>query len=150
MSESSDKRQYLSFLLGSETFGIPLEGCKEVDHNKRILRIPHAPSYIEGIVNLRGDLVTILNLRSLLGKETGSAGYNDLKYSLIRLKGKKESFAILSDSIADIVEIADRDLESCPSHISEREGKFIQSVTILKSKTMIILNREELLRLEEE
>ncbi len=147
MAEINDSRQYLSFFLGEEMYGIAVEGCKEVDHNKKILKIPHAPSHIEGIVNLRGDLVTILNLRSLFGKE---AVLGDGKHSLIRLKGKKESFAILSDSVSDIIEVSDRNLETCPSHVNEKESKFIRCVTVLKSETMIILNQEELLRLEDE
>ncbi|TGJ98336.1 chemotaxis protein CheW [Leptospira langatensis] len=148
MGESENIRQYLCFNIGSDVYGIPLDGCREVDQNKRILKIPHAPEHIEGIVNLRGDLVTILNLRSLFGKDKESS--EDGKYSLIRLKGKKESFAILSDSVADIVDVADRDLEGCPPHMNEKESKFVQSVTILKNRTMIILSREELLRLEDE
>ncbi|MEI7014222.1 chemotaxis protein CheW [Leptospira licerasiae] len=147
MVEQEDKKQYLSFFLGTEIYGLPLEACKEVDHNKRILKVPHSPEYIEGIVNLRGDLVTILNLRSLFGKDHISG---EGKHSLIRLKGKKETFAILSDSVSDIVEVANKDLESCPSHLNEKEARFIRNVTILKDKTMIILNREELLRLEDE
>ena len=147
MAEQEDKKQYLSFFLGTEIYGLPLEVCKEVDHNKRILRVPHTPDYIEGIVNLRGDLVTILNLRSLFGKDRVEG---EGKHSLIRLKGKKETFAILSDSVSDIVEVANSDLENCPSHLNEKEARFIRNVTILKDKTMIILNREELLRLEDE
>ncbi|PJZ69483.1 chemotaxis protein CheW [Leptospira perolatii] len=147
MAEITDKKQYLSFFLGEEMYGISLGECKEVDHNKRILKVPHAPDYVEGIVNLRGDLVTILNLRSLFGKDLGETSQ---KYSLIRLKGKKESFAILSDSVSDIVEVSDQKLEACPSHLNEKESRFIRCVTVLKSGTMIILNQEELLHLEDE
>ncbi|PJZ65943.1 chemotaxis protein CheW [Leptospira wolffii] len=145
--ETVKTRQYLSFYLGTEIYGIQLEGCKEVDHNKRILKVPHAPSYIEGIVNLRGDLVTILNLSSLFGKPQT---ISNQKYSLIRLKGKKETFAILSDSVSDIIEVSDNALEACPSHLSEKESRFIRCVSVLENGTLIILNQEELLRLEDE
>lgn len=145
--EASKTRQYLSFYLGQEIYGIQLEGCKEVDHNKRILKVPHAPHHIEGIVNLRGDLVTILNLSSLFGKNQTNVAQ---KHSLIRLKGKKESFAILSDSVSDIIEVADENLEACPSHLNEKESRFIRCVSVMGNATLIILNQDELLRLEDE
>ncbi|TGK20127.1 chemotaxis protein CheW [Leptospira fluminis] len=146
MDEKARRKQFLSFLLGSEIYGVPLGECKEVDHNKKILKVPCSPAHVEGIVNLRGDVVTILNLRSLFGRMQNR---EEDKYSIIRLKGKKESFAIMADEVSDIIEVEEKNFEPCPSHIDEREGRFIRNVALFKGETLIILNHEELLRLED-
>ncbi|EQA43362.1 CheW-like protein [Leptospira broomii serovar Hurstbridge str. 5399] len=145
MDEINNK-QFLSFFLGREIYGIPLAECKEVDHNKKILRIPCAPPYIEGIVNLRGDVVTILNLQNLFGKKSNP---DKDKYSIIRLKGKKQAFAILADEVSDIIEVSEKNFEPCPSHLDERESRYIRNVAVFKGETLIVLNHEELLHLED-
>ncbi|EQA38004.1 CheW-like protein [Leptospira inadai serovar Lyme str. 10] len=147
MKEGGSIKQLLSFTLVGELYGIELEDCKEVDHNKNILKVPHSPEHVLGIVNLRGDVVTILNLMALFGKDWN---FIENKSSLIRLKGKKESFAILADSISDIVEIPEENLEPCPSHLNEKESKFIDHISIIKSETIIIVNQQELLRIADE
>ncbi|EPG75336.1 CheW-like protein [Leptospira fainei serovar Hurstbridge str. BUT 6] len=146
MDEADNHKQFLSFFLGKEIYGIPLEECKEVDHNKKILKIPCAPTYIEGIVNLRGDVVTILNLQNLFGKQSNP---DKDKYSIIRLKGKKQAFAILADEVSDIIEVSEKNFEPCPSHLDEKEGRYIRNVAVFKGETLIVLNHEELLHLED-
>lgn len=147
MKEGGSIKQLLSFTLAGELYGIALEDCKEVDHNKTILKVPHSPEHVLGIVNLRGDVVTILNLMALFGRDWK---FSENKSSLIRLKGKKESFAILADSISDIVEIPEENLEPCPSHLNEKESKFIDHISIIKNETIIIVNQQELLRIADE
>jgi len=106
-------------------FGIPLLECLEVERARRVHRVPHVKNYIAGIANLRGEVVTGVDLDALLKQEpTRILGGADL----IRLRKGKGQFAFAGDELVDIVDLPHANLKPAPGHLSAREQTLIDGI----------------------
>jgi purine-binding chemotaxis protein CheW len=135
-------REFLTWYVGEQIYGLELHRCKEVEKNLRLTPVPNAKTYIAGIVNLRGDVVTVIDLRQLLRKQTIE---RPERLQIIRLKSTGTQVAVIAEKIDDILSIADDSLEPAGAHMEEQEGYYIQYVAITKKGPILILNSERLL-----
>jgi len=136
-------QQILTWLIEDRLFGIDIAHCREVDKDKEIVTVPHAKEQIAGIVNLRGDVVTVIDLRVLLGHDKRE---NDSGNVIIRLKSKTAHIAVKADAISDVINIAGGQIEGTPAHLSENEIRFISSVAMTEKGLAVILNPDEILK----
>lgn len=133
--------QILTWSVDNQLFGTDISQCREVVKNRRVTKVPHAADKIAGIVNLRGEVVTVLELRKLLGY---SAQKNETDYVIIRLKTGGQQVAIKADMVYDVIDIDRSRFEPPPSNMSEIETRFISSVVVTDKGLVIILNPEEI------
>lgn len=138
-----DKRQILAWGIGERLFGVDIKYCREVDKNKDIVHVPHARKQIAGIVNLRGDVVTVVDLGILLGHEQKAATRQNV---IIRLRSRTGHIALRADYIHDVVAVAPDQLEDIPAHLGENEVKFIQAVAMTARGLVVILDPDEILK----
>lgn len=147
---SKHKREVLTWKIDGRLYGIDAINCNDVEKKKNILSVPLAKDHIVGIVNVRGDVVTVINLRVLMGYTADSDEHGKEQVVankvLVRLASKTASVAILADSADDVVSISDDDIEAIPAHLSDQELKFIDSVVMKDDKLIIILDAEEILK----
>lgn len=134
-------REFLTWYVGDQIYGLDLERCKEVEKNLRLTSVPFSKPYIAGIVNLRGDVVTVIDLRKLLRKET--ATYPNV-LQIIRLKSNSNQIAIIAEQIDDILTIDEKQLETAGAHLSEEESYFIEHVVITKKGPLLIIDSNRL------
>jgi purine-binding chemotaxis protein CheW len=139
------ERQILTWKIGERLFGMDIGHCREVDKDKMIVAVPHSRKEIAGIVNLRGDVVTVIDLRVLLGgtvlREDESG-----KSVIIRLKCRTQHVALKADSIYDVLSVTEDLFEGTPAHLSEIEARYIQSVAMTTKGLVVILNPDEILK----
>ncbi|HPH02126.1 MAG TPA: chemotaxis protein CheW [Spirochaetota bacterium] len=138
-------RQILTWKIGERLFGMDIGHCREVDKDKVIVAVPHSRKEIAGIVNLRGDVVTVIDLRVLLGGEAAKAA-DDQMSVIIRLKCRNQHVALKADSIYDVLSVTNDQFEGTPAHLSEIEARYIQSVAMTPKGLVVILNPDEILR----
>ncbi len=138
-------RQILTWKIGERLFGMDIGHCREVDKDKVIVAVPHSRREIAGIVNLRGDVVTVIDLRVLLGGEVLRED-DDGKSVIIRLKCRNQHVALKADSIYDVLSVTNDQFEGTPAHLSEIEARYIQSVAMTPKGLVVILNPDEILR----
>lgn len=138
-------RQILTWKIGERLFGMDIRHCREVDKDKVIVAVPHSRREIAGIVNLRGDVVTVIDLRVLLGGEVLRED-DDGKSVIIRLKCRNQHVALKADSIYDVLSVTNDQFEGTPAHLSEIEARYIQSVAMTPKGLVVILNPDEILR----
>ncbi len=143
MAKVEEKLQILTWLIGKQIFGMELSNCSEVVQDRLITRVPYANENVAGIVNLRGEVVTVLDLSTMLGYES-NVTEND--YVIIRLKSKTEHVAVKADQIFDILEISSMSMESAPAHLNEMETRYIRGVAMSEKGLVVILNSAELLK----
>ncbi len=143
MAGHDEKIQLLTWFIGSQLFGMELYQCREVVQDRVITRVPHARDTVAGIVNLRGDVVTVLDLSVLLHYESGQAQEQTV---VIRLKSDGEHVAVKADAIHDIVEVERGRMEGAPAHLSELEMKFVSGVIMTENGLVVILNAKEILK----
>ncbi len=128
---------------GKYRFGINILDCSDVLLDVKCAKVPHSAGYIAGIVNLRGDLVTVLELTELLGYELRTVV---AARALVRLKTGGRRTAIAADRILDIISL-DADLVvPPPAHMSDAERRFVSSVASLGEDLIYILDQNEILK----
>lgn len=127
--------RYICFTLGSQNFAIPLLQVKEVIGNIEITPIPQSPSYYKGIMNLRGQVIPVIDLRTKLGIQKGTAK----EVTIIILDFNPHSLGVIVDSIESVNSYEAKDIS-----VAEEADLFIKSEFILgvakkdKGLTMIL------------
>jgi purine-binding chemotaxis protein CheW len=129
--------QILTWLDSGKKFGIPLEECKEVNRDVILTEVPHSSKFISGIVNLRGDTVTVINLGILLGYTQDDKKDHNVT---IRLKTISNNLAIRADDVDDILDLNESAFESAASQLGEMEAKYIKKVAMSKGGLILVLN----------
>lgn len=133
----------LTFLLGEESYGIPISRVKEIIGIHPITRIPHAPAFLKGIINLRGSVIHVVDLRLKLG--LNEVPYNERTCILIcnvSLDDKEESLGIIVDTVSEVLNISDENVEdpACCGRNPGEENDYIYGIGKLKDKNLIILD----------
>lgn len=130
--DAGQKQRYLCFSLGEEEYAIPLLSVKEVVAMPEYTKVPNAPKYFLGIINLRGQVISVVDLRARLGI---SAGF-DKETSVIICIVDGNSIGVVVDTINQVVESHDNEVSS-PPDISSANLAYITGV-IRKDKRLIV------------
>jgi len=130
---SSDDIEFSTFYVGGALCGIDILNIQEINKNFEITKVPQSSDYVEGILNLRGRIVTIIDLGKKLGLEHVDKNKDNRN---IIVNSDDEHIGLLVDSINDVVLTKKSAIESAPSNIGGVKGKFFQGV--LKTETQLI------------
>lgn len=136
-----EKIQLLTWTIGGQIYGADINYCLEVQKDVSIVQVPHSKNYISGIVNLRGDVVTVLDLLVLLNQKEKASRERCV---IIRFNNSEKQVAIKADAISDVIELPKTSLEEASLHISVEQTKYIPYVAYTSSGFILIFNPEEL------
>lgn len=139
--------QWVTFKLAGETYGINVMQVQEVLRYSEIAPVPGAPSYVIGIINLRGNVVTVIDTRHRFGLAPGEI--TDNTRIVIIEAADKHVVGILVDSVAEVVYLRLSEIETAPNVGNEESAKFIQGVCHKNSELLILIELEKLLTDEE-
>ena len=137
---SHDAITVLLFENSGKTFAVDVAACQDVNKNIHVTRVPHAPEHISGIVNIRGEIVTVFNLARMLEYQTES----DDASVVIRIKGGQENVALHVDRLRDTVALPLNILEEATFHLSENETRVISHVALLERTTVLLIDPDVL------
>ncbi|RXJ72936.1 chemotaxis protein CheW [Veronia nyctiphanis] len=138
--------QWVTFHLEDETYGINVMQVKEVLRYTEIAPVPGAPEYVLGIINLRGQVVTVIDTRSRFGLSQGEVTENT---RIIVIETESQVIGILVDSVAEVVELRASEVDTTPSVGTDESSKFILGVCNRESKLLILVDLNKLLTDEE-
>lgn len=110
------EHEFVTFRVGTQWFGVPVTGVQEVLSAQQLARIPLAPSEVTGLLNLRGQIVTAINLHRVLGSEM-SSGVDAMN---IVVRHGDELFAMIVDEVGDVVAVTARSVEPLPATLDTR------------------------------
>lgn len=132
------ERQTVTFRLGEEEFGMPISQIREIDRYSQITKVPKMPHCVEGVTNLRGEVVTVIGLRERFGMPDCPVD-DRTRVIIVDLGGKKTGLRV--DSVSQVLNIADRDIEPPPMTLSAGEkNRFISGIAKANDgKRMIVL-----------
>jgi len=143
VESTSEDLEFSTFYVGGALCGINILNIQEINKHFEITSVPQSPDYIEGILNLRGRIVTIIDL----GKKLGLAPANkDKDNRNLIVNSEDEHIGLLIDSIADVVIAQKDDIEPAPSNIGGVKGKYFQGVLKTDSQLIGILDIDEVLK----
>lgn len=135
--------EFSTFYVGGALCGIDILNIQEINKHFEITKVPQAYDYIEGILNLRGRIVTIIDLGKKLGLQPVKRNKDNRN---IIVNSEDEHIGLLVDSISDVV-IADRnDIEPAPSNIGGVKGKYFRGVLKTDKQLIGILDINEVLK----
>ena len=138
--------QWVTFRLAGETYGINVMQVQEVLRYSEIAPVPGAPSYVLGIINLRGNVVTVIDTRHRFGLEPGEVTDNT---RIVIIEADSHVVGILVDSVAEVVYLRQSEIETAPNVGNEESAKFIQGVCHKNGELLILIELDKLLTDEE-
>ncbi|CAM3589126.1 chemotaxis protein CheW [Vibrio aquimaris] len=138
--------QWVTFQLEEETYGINVMQVREVLRYTEIAPVPGAPDYVLGIINLRGNVVTVIDTRSRFGLMEGEITDNT---RIIVIESEHQVIGILVDSVAEVVYLKSSEIDTTPSVGTDESAKFIQGVSNRDGKLLILVDLNKLLTDEE-
>ncbi|MEZ7862498.1 MAG: chemotaxis protein CheW [Aeromonadaceae bacterium] len=138
--------QWVTFQLDRETYGINVMQVQEVLRYTEIAPVPGAPDYVLGIINLRGNVVTVIDTRSRFGLQPAEVSDNS---RIVIIEAEKQVIGILVDSVAEVVYLRASEIDVAPSVGTEESAKFIQGVSNRDGELLILVDLNKLLSDEE-
>ena len=145
-AEGTYKIQVASFYIDKKLFGIPIEDVLEINKNVEMTPVPLAPVYIEGVINLRGQIVTAINLRKRLemAEKIETENSAQVKYHNIIIGSRSNSVSLLVDEIGDVLEITSDVIEPPPDTIKGLDPKYVKNVCKLKGELLVVLDSSKI------
>ena len=135
-------REYLTFRLGEEEYGIDILKVQEIRGYEQPTRIANSPSFVKGVINLRGVIVPIVDLR--LKFALGSAEYNDFTVVIILNLGARV-VGIVVDSVSDVMELSPEQIRPAPEVGASVDADFITGLGTLPGRMLILVEIERLM-----
>ena len=138
--------QYVTFKLDEETYGINVMQIQEVLRYTEIAPVPGAPDYVLGIINLRGNVVTVIDTRKRFGLSEAEVSDHT---RIVVIEVDSQVVGILVDSVAEVVYLRQSEMESAPNVGNDESAKFIQGVCNKNGELIILVEFEKLMSEEE-
>jgi purine-binding chemotaxis protein CheW len=138
--------QWVTFRLAEEIYGINVMQVQEVLRVSEIAPVPGAPHYVLGIINLRGNVVTVIDTRKRLGLPNTEV--TDATRIVI-IEGSRHVVGILVDCVAEVVDLRTSEVESAPNVGSDESARYIQGVASRDGELLILVDLNKLLTDEE-
>lgn len=134
--------EYVTVVIGGQLFGLPISRVQDVFMPDRLTRVPLAASEIAGVLNLRGRIVTAVDMR----KRLGLAPREDNRPSMaVGIEVKGESYGLLIDSVGEVLKVADATREPNPVNLDSRLSRVSGGVSRLEGQLLVILDVDRVL-----
>lgn len=134
--------QWVTFRLAGETYGVNVMQVQEVLRYTEIAPVPGAPSYVIGIINLRGNVVTVIDTRERFALPPDEITDNS---RIVIIEADSHVVGILVDSVAEVVYLRQSEIETAPNVGNEESAKFIQGVCHKNNELLILIELDKLL-----
>jgi purine-binding chemotaxis protein CheW len=144
--QSDQVLQWVTFKLQEETYGINVMQVQEVLRYTDIAPVPGAPEYVLGIINLRGNVVTVIDTRGRFGLVSSDVTENS---RIVIIEADKQVIGILVDSVAEVVYLKASEIDTAPNVGTDESAKFIQGVSNRDGELLILVDLNKLLSDEE-
>lgn len=142
LDEDTQKNRFLTFSLGSENYGIDIKYVIEIIGFQAITEIPELPEYVKGIINLRGKIIPVVDVRLKFKKEPKE--YND-RTCVIVVDIKEVSIGLIVDSVAEVVTIPEEDIVEPPQMNQGFNNRYIKKIGKIGNDVKLLLDCEKLL-----
>ena len=139
--------QVAAFKLLKEEYGVNILNVQEIKVLTDITRVPFAPDYIKGVINLRGSVLPVIDLKRRIGLE--DAPYTDATRIII-MKIGEFSFGMIVDAVTEVLTISGRDINPAKDVSDSTSNRFVNSIGNIDARLIIMLNLDEIVDLPED
>ncbi len=151
MASGDGSQQYLTFLLAGEEYGVDILRVQEIKGWDRVTPIPNTPDFIRGVLNLRGTIVPIIDLRLRFNLEQLDYGPTTVVIMLKVLSGEDKSriMGIVVDGVSDVYNMPEDDIKASPDFGTSVDTAFIRGLATVSEKMVIVLDIDHMLNSKE-
>jgi purine-binding chemotaxis protein CheW len=135
--------QLATFYLGELCLAVEIAQIQEIMRDVRVTRVPYAPPQVSGVINLRGEVSTIIDLRLVLSLPPAPAGASR-RTLIVRSQG--ESIGLIVERVADIMTVDAHAIVPAPPNVGAVDGRFIRGVCPRDSEIIVVLDLEQTLQ----
>ncbi|MDD4583837.1 MAG: chemotaxis protein CheW [Eubacteriales bacterium] len=146
MEEDTQHGRFLTFALDTEIFGVEIKYVREIFGLQPITKVPEVPEYIKGIINLRGKIIPLIDVRLKFGKE--AIEYDD-RTCIIVIEINDVSIGLIVDNVVEVVTIGDEDIAEPPANKTGFENRYIKGIGKVGDQVQLLLDCEKLLKADE-
>lgn len=144
--QKSDTVQFTTFYLGEDLFGVNTKQVQEILHYQKITPVSLVPEYVRGLINLRGQIVTVIDLRSLFGLPTVE---DERSRMHLVVQVEEEPICLFVDRMNTIVSVQVDQLLPPPGAVQDVTARYIREVCQIEDDLLMILDLEQVLHLQE-
>ncbi len=140
------EQEFLTFVLGDKIYALDVMTVKEIRGYQAVTKIANAPDFVKGVLNLRGDIVPIIDLR--IKFSVGEATYNDFTI-VIMLNIGERVVGIVVDEVSDVIKIAAQNVKPAPESGVVFDSRYLYGLITIEQQMIILINIESLISSEE-
>lgn len=145
-STADSSEQYLTFMLAGEEYGVDILRVQEIKGWDKVTRIPHTPDYVLGVINLRGAVVPILDLRRRFGLETIAFGPTTVVIVVRVMSGRDErTVGVVVDAVSEVYNVDAADTKPPPDVCGSVDTVFVKALATIEEKMLILLDIDRLI-----
>lgn len=147
---AEDYQKLLTFSLGTEGYGVSILKVKEIIGMMDITPVPRTPDFIKGVINLRGKIIPVMDLRMKFGMDQEE--YNERTCIIVAeivLKGVQKLLGVVVDMVSEVVTIYNDQIEPPPEYGTSAEHSSILGIGKIKDRVVIILDIDEVFQCED-
>jgi purine-binding chemotaxis protein CheW len=133
----------VGFRVGRETFGVPISLVHEIVRVPEITAVPDSPGYVEGVINLRGKIVSVVDLRKRFGEKEITANKKN-RILVAEVSGKM--VGLIVDAASEVIKIPDSEIDLPPSVFEEGELNYVTGVGKVKGRLIILVDLSKILQ----
>src|SRR5665647_3006394 len=134
-SEDTQKGKFLTFSIGKESYGIEIKFVTEIIGMQDITEVPELPNYVKGIINLRGKIIPVIDVRLRFRKETKE--YND-RTCIVVIDIKEISVGLIVDNVAEVIKIDDSNIVPPPDIKTGFHNRYVRAIGKIEILNTII------------
>lgn len=138
--------RFLTFLVGKETYGIEIRFVTEIVGMQVITEMPEMPDYIKGIINLRGQIIPVMDVRLRFGKQPQE--YTE-RTCVIVIECNRIPLGLIVDSVSEVLAIPEENIAQLPSIHAGQHNKFVKNIGKVESSVVLLIDCEKLMSAEE-
>jgi purine-binding chemotaxis protein CheW len=144
MTQKADHslNEYVTALIGGQLFGLPILRVQDVFAPERLTAVPLSPSEVAGVLNLRGRIVTLIDMRCRLGLGSREDGQQSMA---IGVESRGESYGLLIDSVGEVLKLDNQSWEPNPSNLDARLASVSTGIYRLDSQLLMVLDVDRVL-----
>jgi purine-binding chemotaxis protein CheW len=136
------RRQFITFRSGEQEFGADIMVIREIRGWTETTTLPHAPAYVRGVINLRGVVLPVIDLKARLGREPTEA---NPKHVIVVVEAADRTIGILVDAVSDILTVTESDLQPTPELARDTGTAFVEGIAVLDARMVTILSMDRLI-----
>ncbi|MEJ2614609.1 MAG: chemotaxis protein CheW [Ignavibacteriaceae bacterium] len=144
--ETAELLQLVTFNIGKEEFGVDILNVQEINRMTHITKVPNAPHFVEGVINLRGRVIPVIDLRLKLKIEKKEYDKNT---RIIVVEVENKTIGFIVDSVNEVLRIPANLTEAPPDMVAGIESEYIKSVGKLEDRLLILIDIQKIIQINE-